>query len=384
MDVRERLLQSVRELEPAIRQAADEAEATRRMPATMLQQFIDREFLQMFVPRSLGGLEVDPLTAFEVVEAIARIDGSIGWVVMISSATPAFVVPYLPREVTDEVFSDPNAVMVGLIAPRGRAVPVEGGYRVSGRWPFGSGCQNATRLVSGTLVFDGDRPKLNDDGQPEMRLMLLPADECEVLDTRSVAGLRGSGSHDYVVNDLFVPEERAVAPIPERRVHDGHLYDIKFLLGMQAAQALGVARHAIDAFHEFASAVPHAHAMAVRERPMAQVRAAQAEALVASARAYIVSAIEDAWCSACSGRGISLEQGVQFRLANTNAVQQAAEAVDLMYDAAGAWSIYTENPLERCFRDIHVATQHFIVATPTYEAFGKVLLGVDDTVQFLH
>ncbi|MGH9173717.1 MAG: acyl-CoA dehydrogenase family protein, partial [Vicinamibacterales bacterium] len=181
----------------------------------------------------------------------------------------------------------------------------------------------------------------------------------------------------------FVPEAYSVSPVTDRRQHAGHLYDAMFLLIVHAAQALGVARHALDAFAAFASGPPRQNVPAVRDRPLAQLRYAEAEALVSSARAYIVTTTEDAWRTACSGEPVTLDQRARIRLAMTNAVQRAADAVDLIYDAAGAWAIYAANPLERCFRDIHTATQHNVVASPSYEMLGRILLGVDEQPAFV-
>jgi alkylation response protein AidB-like acyl-CoA dehydrogenase len=366
------LLDAVEELAPAIRAASEAIEAERRLPASLVRQLVDAGLFRMMLPRAYGGFEADPLTVFEVVEAVSRVDGSAGWIVMIASGTPAFVAPFLPEDVACDIFvRDPDAVVVGGLAPGGRAVAVDGGYRVTGRWPFGSGCEFSTWLLSGVVIHDGDAPRLDRQGKPVRRLALLPAAGCTVLDTWHVAGLRGTGSHDYTASDLFVPREHTVAPGEDALIQSGPLYAIRFLLVTHAAHALGVARHAIDAFTAFAALGD------VRAKPLAQLRAARAEALVSSARAFVLAAMDDAWRAASAGAEVTLAQRVQLRLAITNAVQSAKEAVALLYEAAGGAAIYATSPLERCFRDIHVATQHAIVATPSYELFGRALLGLE-------
>ena len=368
---RDEILDAVAALAPTIRAAGDRIEAERRVPDEIVQGLADAGVLRMMLPRRVGGDELDPASAFAVIEALSRIDGSVGWVAMIAAGTPAFVVPWLPDDVTYALLGqDLSRLMVGALAPRGRAVAVDSGYRVSGRWPFGSGCEHARWLASGAVVHDGDTPRLDERGQPVRRLVLLPQESCTIHDTWHVAGLRGTGSHDYSADDLFVPHEHAVDhSLPKH--HDRPLYAVKFLLIAHAAHALGVARHALDAFQEQAARG------GLRERPLAQLRLAQAEALVSSSRTYVLSAVDDAWQTANAGVSPSIAQRAAIRLAITNAVQSAAEAVRLLYDAAGGASIYTSSPLERLFRDIHVTTQHAVVATPSYELLGRALLGFE-------
>jgi alkylation response protein AidB-like acyl-CoA dehydrogenase len=375
MGERAELLAAVARLAPEIAAAADETERARRLPQRLVDAFARAGFFRMLVPRAFGGLECDPQTAFEVVEAVARVDGSAGWIVMIGTGTPAFIAPYVDDAVGYELFQrDPNAVLGGAIGTRGRAVAVEGGYRVSGRWAFGSGAEHCAWLASGCAIYDGDTPRLASDGQPARCVALTPRADVQILDTWSVAGLRGTGSHDYVLEDVFVPAAYAPDPITQPRRQAGPLYSAHFMLTTHAAQALGVARHALDAFTAQASGPPERPA-ALGGRPLAQLRLAQAEALVSAARAYVLATTEDAWTTATTDGAPSAAQRAQIRLAMTHAVQSAAQAVDLVRDAAGASAIYTTSPIERCYRDIHVATQHAVVATTSYELLGRALLG---------
>jgi alkylation response protein AidB-like acyl-CoA dehydrogenase len=287
---------------------------------------------------------------------------------MIGAGTAAYVVPYLREEVAREVFvCDPNAIVGGPFAMLGTANPVDGGYRVSGRWPFASGCEHSQWLIGGCVIA-GSEPRAT-------RTVLLPAGQCEIIDTWQVSGLRATGSHDIQVRDVFVPEERALTMDAADRTRHEPLYDVKFFLSGHAAQALGVARHALDAFHAYATQRSLGGGV-VAARPLAQMRFAQAEALVGAARAYILATVADAWESARAGQGVSREQGARVRLAMTTAVHNAAEAVGLLYDAAGGAAIYTSNPFERLLRDSRVATQHAAVATPSWESAGRGLLGL--------
>ena len=232
-DHRAALLAAVARLAPAIAEAADEAERARRLPLALAQAMAEAGLFRAMVPRAYGGLEVDPRACFEVVEAVARVDGSAGWIVMIGAGTPAFIAPYLSEAAAFEVFQrNPNAVLGGTIGTRGRAVAVEGGFRVSGRWPFGSGSQHCDWLASGCAIYDGEQPRLAEDGQPARCVVVTPARDVTILDTWTVSGLRASGSHDYELRDVFVPADfapdpitqprRLAAPLYARALHAGH------------------------------------------------------------------------------------------------------------------------------------------------------------------
>lgn len=373
----EGLLARVNVLEPRIRAASEDIETGRRIPEWLVDEMRQAGLFGMLLPPDLGGSGSSPLEMFEVIEAVSRIDGSAGWIVMIGAGTPAFIAPFVPHDLARELFTaDPAPIFGGTFAPRGKAVAVEGGYRVTGRWPFASGIQHCAWLIGGVFVYDGEEPRRGPDGAPLAHIAVMPSSPCQVHDTWDVVGLCGTGSHDFSVEDLFVPADRIICPFVDAKVRPEPQYAIMFLLTGHAAQALGAARHAIDAFSEFA-ARGQAGPNAVREKPLAQLRVAQAEALVQSARAFIVAATDDAWATAKAGAPVSQQQRALVRLAMTNAVQSSAQAVDLMYDAAGGYAIYSRNPLERCFRDIHVATQHAVVATPSYEMLGRYLLGVE-------
>ena len=377
------LLEAVARLAPAIVDVVDEIERARRLPLPLVEALANAGLFRMMVPRAYGGLEADPLTVFEIVEAVARLDGSTGWIVMIGSGTPAFVAPYLSEAAAWEVFQrEPNAVLGGTTASLGRARAVEGGYRVSGRWAFGSGSEHCAWLASGCAIYDGEQPRLAADGQAARCVVVTPSADVTILDTWTVAGLRGAGSHDYAMEDIFVPAAFAPDPITDLRRQPGPLYAAHFMLVTNAAQALGVARHALDAFAAQAAGSPERPAQ-LGDRPLAQLRLAQAEPLVGAARAYILATTADAWASATCGAELTRAQRSAIRLAMTYAVQSAAQAIDLVRDTAGASAIYVSSPIERCHRDIHVATQHAVVATPSYEMLGRVLLGRDAGAEFV-
>lgn len=373
-------LEAVRALAPAIRARADEIEQSRRVPLDLIQGLTEAGAFRLCIPHALGGLEADVQTLLDVIEEVARADGSAGWIVMIG-ATSGLVSGYLPPDAATEIFGDPDVVAGGVFAPRGQAIAVDGGYRATGRWAFGSGSEHCRWLLGGCVVIEDGKPRLLERGIPDSRMMFFPASEVKILDTWNVSGLRGTGSHDLEVADVFVPAARAVSIITDRPREQGPLYRFPVFgllaLGI-AAVATGIARTAIDELVKIAGGkTPTGSARKLGERGVVQMQVAQAEAALESSRAWLRVAVANAWASASSGASIPVAQRATLRLAATEATVRAAKAVDLMYEAGGGTSIYATSPLQRCFRDVHVATQHAMVAQSTYELTGRLLLGLD-------
>lgn len=368
---------------------ADEASAIeqqRRMPPALVAELARAGLFRMLVPRELGGLEVDVTTMLDVLEEVARADGSAGWVTMIG-ATTGVIGAYLPDAAAREIFADPDVVTGGVFHPRGRAVVTDAGYRVSGRWPLASGCQHCGWLLGGCILFADGKPKLRDGGAPEARMVIFPASEVRIIDTWNVSGMRGTGSHDIAVEDVFVPRERSVwfsTDVPQR---GGTLYAFPVFgllsLGI-AAVALGIARGALDDVAALAGTkVATGSRRPLAERAAIQATFAHATAQLDGARALARQTVREVWDAAASGASVTLEQRARLRLAATNAVREATQVVDQMYEAGGATAIYAEHPLQRRFRDVHVATQHVLVAQPTWELAGRVLLGLSGDTEML-
>ncbi|MBV8453911.1 MAG: hypothetical protein JOZ29_16800, partial [Deltaproteobacteria bacterium] len=254
-----------------------------------------------------------------------------------------------------------------------------GGYRLSGRWRFGSGCQQADVFIATAMLCDDGAPVTGANGTLEMlQVAALPAADVTILDTWHVSGMRGTGSHDYAVDNLFVPEG-LVEPLRITAPYEsGPLYAVGIFptFGIvKAAVALGIARHAIEAFKDLAMAkTPAGRTSLLRERPAVQADLARAEACVRSARALLHETAGEIWQSAVAGVPPSTEQRVWLRLAGVDGVQRAIAAVDLMYNAAAASAIFESSPLERCFRDVHVIPAHIVVQPNVYEAAGRVFL----------
>ncbi len=372
------LLDATRAILPLVREAGDEADRERRLPARVVRAMAEAGIARMLAPRTVGGLEIDPVTQLDVIEQLAHADSSAGWNAQVYSSC-AHVTGFLAPEVGREIFEHkPTAIISGtLAAPDGRATLVDGGYRVSGRWPYGSGCQDADWLGFTTGVYAGAEPRLDADGLPEQRIVIVPASSAIIHDTWHVSGLRGTGSHDVELQDVFVPAERAFW-WTDSPPHPGPLYKHRWWLLAHGAQRLGVARAAIDALYDLAQVkTPTRSTVLIRDRPITQLQFAQAQALWRSARAFLWDTAARLWDRACAGDRLSPKDLALARLANSNASVVAAQVADLMFGAAGGTAIHTSSPLERLFRDAHAAAQHATASLPTFEQWGRVLLHAD-------
>ncbi len=373
------LLSAAEKMLPEIRAASADAEAARRLPDALAAKLDDAGFFRMTLGRESGGLEVDPLTAAKVVEILSTASPSVGWVVMIIASSLFWMARVLPEEARDEVFPAGRASNIaGTVVPHGRADRVPGGWRVSGQWPFCSGCHQAAWLACGAWLHDGEGPIQSAEGRPEWRLFLVPADDCEILDTWHTSGLRGTGSHDFVVNGVFVPDRRvfphplAGAPVrPER-----HYAFPGVSIAMMSGVALGAARGAVDSLLELLEAkVDRRSGRLAASAFDRQMDLASAEALTGSARAYLYQALEELWAAVMAGEDPGLRLRAQYRLACTNAVSSSVQAVDRAHSAAGTNAIYVPSSLDGYFRDVRAVAAHAFVRPATLADGGLLLLG---------
>ena len=380
------LLEAAVALAPRIRPHAEAIEAARRLPGAIVEDLGRAGLFRMLVPRALGGGEVAPATMIRAIEAIARADASAGWCVMVG-ATTGLVSAFLDEDAARAIFGDPAAVTSGVFAPMGRAVREGDGYRVSGRWSFASGVEHATHRMGGAIVMGPGGPELGPNGDPVIRHVVMRAEETRVHDTWTTSGLRGTGSHDLEADGVFVPLRHTCSLIADAPRHAGPLYRFPIFgllaLGV-AAVAAGAAREAIDTLIDLASKKKPAWSKRpLSHRELTQVRVDEAEGLARSARAFLIEAAEEV-TEIAGARGVLADRDrALLRLAATQATRSAACAVDLVYEAGGGTSIYASSPLQRAFRDVHVAPQHVMVAAPTLASVGKVLLGVGGDVGML-
>jgi len=371
------IVEAARALAPSIRAAAPAIESERRLPEEIVKGMKQAGVFRMTMPQALGGPEADPITQLEVVEALSVADGSVGWVAMIGS-DGGFYCAHLAEQVARELYQDPDVVTASVLVPRGRARRVPGGYRVSGRWAFGSGSLHAEWFVGGCLVFDGDAPVAGPEGHPQTLMTYFPAAQCEVFDTWHTTGLAGSGSHDWGVEDVFVPAERCFDFMAKPR-DPAPLYAFPwFVLANSPGVPLGIARAAIDTLCELAAhkLVPPKGGL-LRDDLFVQSSVARAEAGLASARAYLFEALGGLWSEVAAGREPTLRQRAVFRLATIHAYRAARDAVGLMYEAGGGAALYATSPLDRQWRDVTTVAQHALVNVRGYGEVGRALLGLD-------
>lgn len=359
----------VARVEPVLRRYASVAEAERRLAPEAVAALIDAGVFRVWMPKAFGGLELDPLSSLRLFEEVSRIDGSAGWVVGNAALGP-YISQMLPDEGAAEVLADPRTVHAGVYNPPGAAVPVEGGYRVTGRWPFGSACHFADWLTAPCLIMDPGTPgRLGPDGNPLLLMVYLGRHDVEILDTWHTLGMRGTGSADFAARDAFVPERRGFA---------GPLYRFGVWLDPAriAITGLGMARAALDAFMDLAATkTPTLMQTALADRSSVQDGVARARALIDAARSYIYTTVGDAWQLVQSGARITVAEGVPLGLAGSFGMRAAVEAVELVYDMAGSTAFREEHPFQQYFRDVRTLGQHAIASLARFESLGKVMLG---------
>jgi indole-3-acetate monooxygenase len=373
-------LEAARKLVPMIRSCADEIERARELPRPLFEALADAGLFHLALPRSLGGAELDLPTYAQVIEEIGKADASTGWIVN-QGAIFATYAARIPREVARVIWVDtPRAVVANTPAASARAVVVPGGYRVTGRQGFSTGCRHASWVAAhAQIVENGQLRRDSTTGQPETRYMFVPVAEAELLDTWKVRGMRGTGTHEFAVNEVFVPAERTVLSATAPALEPGPLYRIPRTLCFASGDgsvALGVARACLDAFYELAGGkTPRSMEARLRDQPMVQAAMGRAEADLRCGHAFLTQAIRDIWTAAEAG-AVSLDHRAALRLAATHSIRLAAGIVDSVYTFAGATAVYEDSPLQRHFQDIHVITQHLQGRLQHYELVGRHVMGL--------
>ncbi len=369
---------------------ADEAEAARKYPQDLIERMAQAGLFRLCNPRALDGLEQSPSVLAEVIECLAKADASAAWIAFIGVSSMVHLAGF-DAKAAEVMLADPNTKAAGVFAPRGKAVPAtrngEAGYLLSGRWQWGSGSQNCDWLTGGGFVVGKDgKPVTLPSGRLDQRSFAMRRDQVEFLDTWSVSGLNGTGSTDFQVKDMFVPEHFTSNFFdPPRRTETVFVFPpLGFLAIGIAATALGIARASIDELLSFASAkTPEGSRRKLALKPGAQRAVAEAEALLRSSRLYLFDSIERAWSHAEANGETTIDLRRDLRLAMTHTTRTCAEVVRKMYEIGGGTSVYRTSRLQKHFRDIHVATQHIMVGPETLELTGRLLLGVETDTAML-
>jgi indole-3-acetate monooxygenase len=375
----DRVTEAVERIAPSIEAARGEGELGRQLPKSVVEALLDEGLFGLWTAREYGGEEVSLPTFMTAVESVSRIDAATGWV-FANLAAGAILAAHTPASFARHMYANgPNVPIGGSVIPNGRAVPVDGGYKLSGRWPLASGCHHAAWLGGNALVFDGETPRMGPDGAPDFKNMFFNPEECEILDTWHSLGLRGTGSTDIVVKDVFVPEEQVFSVFTAPPVVSGALYniDILGLFSMALTMvSMGIARAAIDSFVALAKAkTPTLSQTGLANRPTIHAEVARTEALVQSARAYLYEVAADLMDAVTSGSGVTDELEARRRLACVNASTSSVQAVNAMFSLAGATPVYSGHRLEQCLRDVHSASQHLVVSPVWWEKTGQYYFG---------
>jgi alkylation response protein AidB-like acyl-CoA dehydrogenase len=382
-----------RALTPLLAAAAPRIEAGKQLPPDVLDALHQARLFRMLLPRSLGGAELALEEFFQVIFAIAEGDASAAWCVSQSSGC-AMAAAYLEPAAARDIFGDARAVLAwGFPAGPCRAVPATGGWKVNGTWGFGSGNRHATWLGGHCQLPDGSE-----------RTMLFPRASVVIKpESWNVVGLRGTGSDTYSVADLFVPAAHAIVARasgrdlpaaadaepdeePERRER-GTLYRFSPTSVYQsgfAGVALGIARATQNAFLDLATKkTPSSGTTMLRDNPVVQLRVAQSEARLGSARAWLLSTLREMWAECAASGRVSFEHRIQLRLASTYAIQEAREVVETAYIDAGATAIFEVNPFERRLRDMHAASQQIQSSPAHFQSAGQHYLGLKPNTRFI-
>ncbi|SHK50776.1 Acyl-CoA dehydrogenase [Roseomonas rosea] len=375
-----RLIQAAADLSPGIIEMRNQIERDRRLPMPLVERLRELGFFSLWLARGFGGPELSLTDFVQVVEALARSDASVAWCVTNGGGYARFS-GFLPEAVARRIFVEERAVVAGNMGPLGKAVSVPGGYSVTGRWPYGSGIMHSNWVLGGCVVLDGDTPRRRPDGAPDAKIVFFPTAAAEVIDTWEVGGLRGTGSHDYRVADLFVPDSHTVSRTGHSPLLPDPLYALPFhtAFGVTiAAVPLGIARAALDSLRELGAAkTPRTGSALLRDRPVIQAAVGRAEASLRAARAFLLEACDQAWSATSAGTSLSLEQRALVRLACAQVAETAKVVVQTTYDAGGGTSVYENCLLQRCFRDAHAAAQHIQIQSGNFETGGRVMLGLE-------
>jgi indole-3-acetate monooxygenase len=374
------LLEAARKLAPQIREAAGEIEKSRELPRPLFEAIADAGLFRMALPREVGGLEVDLPTQVQVVEVIGGADASTAWAVN-QGATFASYAAYMQRDAARAIWIDtPRSVAANSPIPTAQALAAPGGFRVTGKQGFSTGCRHASWIAVHTQVHENGAVRQR-NGKPEVRYCLVPKADVQLHDTWHTRGMRGTGTHHFEVRDVFVPEKNTVLTSDTPRVSGGARYEIRHTLTFAAgdgAIALAIARSCLNAFFELAGAKAPRHLTGLlRDQSISQFTVGQAEAALRSGRAFLMDAVGEIWDDVSRTGTASLDRRVALRLAGTHAIRLAAQTIENIYTACGGSTIFEGDLIQRHFQDIHVITQHLQGRLAYYELVGKHQMGLE-------
>jgi indole-3-acetate monooxygenase len=377
-DREERAWENIRAMRGVIEANRAEAERLRRLPDLVARAFVEANVYRFLVPEDLGGEGLDPLICFELAEELSSYDASVGWNFAVAVGTALLAGP-LPLSRMREIFASSDCGFAGGFIPGGRAVAVDGGYRLTGKWGFLSGVYQAKWMAAPAIVFDGDQPRQGANGAPTAVSCIIPTSAIEILDTWHTGGMRGTGSCEAEISDYFVPDRDISQPFSGRSEHPAAVFRIPgTYFGMNfSAVPLGAARRALEALKDLgARKVSNTTRVATKDVASAQYAAAKAEALLETGKDYVLKAFRPVWENVIAGQPSDLTVRAGARRAYVNAAECAVEAVTLCYKAAGATALHQSQPFEQALRDVFAVSNHAALQRPMMELAGQVSYGM--------
>jgi indole-3-acetate monooxygenase len=374
---RQALLDAVASIRDVLAEHAEEAETLRTLPPASVAALTDSGLFAIKCPAELGGAEADPVTQIEVIEATSYIDPSAGWCLSICNGGVSIAGAFLPQPAIERVFVGERPPRIAGSFTPGRAVAVDGGYRISGRWPWASGIRHAEWLSALTLV------ESKDSNSRCPRMSVMPAAQAEIHDNWHVSGLKGTGSCDFSVADLFVPEAFTIDLRTWEPKRGGPMYQLGFpglLINELAGFALGVGRRALDAIIDLAKTKRRGYAKqtALAEREVFQRAIGEGDLRLRAARALVIEIFERAWEIVCAGDRPGPKSQVEMRSATTLVIDVALDVATLAFRYGAGSAIHLSSILQRCLRDVQAGAAHLMVSDSAYEMHGQCLLGVTD------
>ena len=384
------LMERVHQLEGVIGEHRAWQEENRRMAPQVVEALSAAGLWGIFKPVELGGLECNPVVGLKIFEEMSRIEPSVGWAVANQAGLDIFGV-VLPEEGAKDAYADPARPVAGGWFPPGQATPVEGGYRVTGRWAFASNCHYAQYLTGMTVVVDDGEPRTSPDGSPVLMVVFFPPEEAEIIDTWHTMGMRGTGSHDISVHEIYVPDRHSwiVSPLGLDRSGPFRtpLYNAFpwLMFACLGPVGLGIGQAAIDELIRLAGEkTPSYTDRCLRNREVAQSNVARAQAAIGAARAYLHQAVDRVHRTAQAGMRPALQDGIQVQLAACNALDAGSKVLNLVHDTVGTSGIRQEQRFEQLYRDGRTISQHAFASLSRYESCGKVLFGLQSDWGFFY
>ncbi|ACO47601.1 putative hydrolase (plasmid) [Deinococcus deserti VCD115] len=371
-------LESAQAVAALVRQHAAEGERTGCLHPEVVEALKQAGIYRLLLPQAYGGIEASLAEVQDVLEELAAADGATGWCAMIGAGSNAFSAWLDPAGAQELFGQDTHVVSASMFSPTGRAERVEGGYRVSGRWAFGSGCLQSQVILGNSVVTQEGEPQVLENGSPETIMTFFPAARVTIIPRWDVMGLKATASHDFEVEDVFVPEQHTLRLFSDPPRLDRPLYRLPFQMLLwlwMAPVPLGIARGALEAFTTFAQGHTRLGSKeTLSDHPGTQSKFAQAYASFAAARAYVRHVSSQAWDHAVQGQSVAPQLVAEAGLASRHATLTAAHVTETLYELSGTSALRSDSTVQRAFRDAHAAMLHIAFGAAIDENSGRTLL----------